>query len=119
MCVTSTPLVYQLPPPLADRVVLSAHYFEGTPCWDWLGSWNSGNGYYKVRWRGRGWMVHRLIYTLVREPVPQDLVLDHLCARRWCCNPLHMEPVTVRENTLRGQAVLFQTGGEDGRREPR
>ena len=30
---------------------------------------------------------------------------DHM---ECCCNPHHMEPVTVRENTLRGVATLFK-----------
>lgn len=29
--------------------------------------------------------------------------LDHLCRNRGCINPDHLEPVTCRENLLRGQ----------------
>jgi hypothetical protein len=37
--------------------------------------------------------------------LPSDgLVLDHLCRVRACVNPMHMEPVTARENTLRGES---------------
>lgn len=102
-------LAYELPPEIGDRVEpWPDHWFLDTPCWRWLGSWNSGNGYSKVRWRGSVWMVHRLIYTMVFGPIPEGMVLDHRCRRRPCCNPLHMDPVTVRENTLRGEAVLFE-----------
>ena len=35
-------------------------------------------------------------------PIPKDLCIDHLCRVRNCVNPAHLEPVTVRENILRG-----------------
>lgn len=31
---------------------------------------------------------------------------DHTCRVRCCINPDHTEPATVRDNTLRGSAVL-------------
>lgn len=34
--------------------------------------------------------------------IPDDLQLDHLCRNRLCVNPSHLEPVTCRENVLRG-----------------
>lgn len=69
-------------------------------CWDgpgWL-----DKGYRRVRLNGRIVKVHRLVYEQLREPVPDGLVLDHLCRNRACCNPDHLEPVTNRENVLRG-----------------
>jgi len=97
-----------LPDEIASRVALSPDVYEGTHCWVWAGRWNSGNGYSKVCWKGKAWVVHRLVYTLMLGEIPQGLVLDHLCRRRYCCNPLHQEPVTVAVNTARGLAVLFR-----------
>lgn len=45
---------------------------------------------------------HRLIYEGLVGPIPDGLVLDHLCRVPRCVNPEHLEPVTPRENTLRG-----------------
>lgn len=46
--------------------------------------------------------VHRYVWELVNGPVPGGLPLDHLCRQPACCNPEHLEPVTDRENTMRG-----------------
>lgn len=45
---------------------------------------------------------HRVAYELVIGAVPDGLHLDHLCRNRWCCNPVHCEPVTIGENLRRG-----------------
>ena len=80
-----------------------------TPCWVWTGRRNR-NGY------GRLWcpetkrelMLHRYTWLMAgRPPIPRGYVLDHLCRVRACCNPAHLECVSVAENTRRGEAVLF------------
>jgi hypothetical protein len=100
----SQPELTVLIPPasLADRITVSE-----SGCWLWTGEMNR-NGYGRVRSDGKRVMAHRRAWELLRGPIPTGLVLDHLCRNRHCCNPAHLEPVTVRENTLRGEAVLFQ-----------
>ncbi len=82
-------------------------------CLIWIGRWTTGNGYGKLKWRNPGdiWrdrVAHRVIYEFFYGTLDDQLVLDHLCFRRECCQPLHLDPVTVRENTHRGRAVLFK-----------
>lgn len=92
----------RLPKAIADRLMP----LPWTGCWVWLGPFNR-NGYGRAWFEGAREMVHRLVYRLLVGPIPDGLVLDHLCRERCCANPAHMEPVTVRENTLRGEARLF------------
>jgi hypothetical protein len=35
----------------------------------------------------------------------EGLVIDHLCRVPLCVNPEHLEPVTLRENILRGESL--------------
>ena len=45
----------------------------------------------------------RWSYAHFVGPIPEGLVMDHLCRVRRCVNPKHLEPVTPRENVLRGK----------------
>ena len=72
-----------------------------TGCWLWVASVDR-HGYGQFGWHGAKVGAHRLCYlTLVG---PTDLPLDHLCRVHNCVNPAHLEPVTPRENFLRGVA---------------
>lgn len=76
-------------------------------CWLWTGCLTT-MGYGTIRVAGVRHRAHRLSYRLVAGPIPKGLVLDHLCRVRHCVNPAHLEPVTDRENILRGVSVSAQ-----------
>jgi hypothetical protein len=81
-----------------------------TECWPYPGCINKHTGYGKT-WDRRLWRssdAHRVAYELLVGPVPDGLVLDHLCRNRACCNPAHLEPVTMRENLRRGVSPSAQ-----------
>lgn len=70
-------------------------------CWVWTKALNKGygafgDGHKKVRGS------HIVAYELLIGQVPDGLELDHLCRNHACVNPSHLEPVTHRENTMRG-----------------
>jgi hypothetical protein len=70
-------------------------------CWRWTGSVSDGGyGYFWLD--GRNQRAHRVAYIFLRGQVPDGLVLDHLCRVRNCVNPMHLEPVSTKENINRG-----------------
>lgn len=80
-------------------------------CWFWTG-FPSG-GYGRIRVAGVRVQAHRYSYELHVGLIPDGLQVDHLCRNRLCVNPDHLEPVTPRQNTLRGNnpsAVTTRTG---------
>lgn len=93
-------------PTTEERLELHVERVTETGCWIWVGRLNR-NGYGRICLGGREPMAHRVSYELHVGPIPDGLVLDHLCRVRCCVNPFHLEPVTVQVNTLRGGAKLF------------
>ncbi len=71
-------------------------------CWLWSKSLDR-YGYGEIKISGRRHLAHRFTYELLVGPIPRGMVLDHLCRIRRCVNPDHLEPVTNRENLLRGE----------------
>ncbi len=70
------------------------------------GCWEYPNlneyGYGESGKKGRDRFVHRVSYEHFVGPIPSGLQIDHLCRNRACCNPAHLEPVTIQENARRG-----------------
>jgi hypothetical protein len=88
-----------LPARILDKIV-----FDGlTGCWKWTGA-TSTRGYGSLGWAkdGLGGRTHRVVYELLVGPIPEGLVLDHLCRLTRCVNPAHLEPVTQKVNIERG-----------------
>ncbi len=71
-------------------------------CWFWMGGLSERQ--YGVIYPSRGTNVraHRVAYEMTRGPIPDGLVLDHLCRVHCCVNPDHLEAVTQGENVRRG-----------------
>lgn len=83
------------------------HLHRPNECWPWLG-YRVPLGYGVIGRNKKLVSAHRLAYRLLRGPIPDDRVIDHLCRNRACCNPRHMEPVTSSENVRRGEGLAPQ-----------
>lgn len=79
--------------------------YQDIPCWEWTACLNRA-GYGNVGYQGRTVSAYKLFFELFVHIVPKPLTLDHLCRNRKCVNPAHLEPVTNKENVLRGVSPM-------------
>lgn len=90
-------------------------------CWIWTGPTSGsktqtrGNGYGRISYGGKTMAVHRIIYTHFYGIIPHGKHIDHLCKNRLCCNPNHLECVTIKQNQRRKKKVhrMFPTPNPD------
>lgn len=83
---------------------------KGKKCWNWLGGkdtkgygtffFESENTYKRYK------KAHLISYILTKGPIPNGMLIDHLCKNKSCVNPDHLEAVTSRENSLRATNTI-------------
>lgn len=89
---------------IPERIEQNIRRDPETACWIWTAARARTKGYGDTRFNGKTRRAHRVIYELLRGPIPHGLTLDHLCRNRACVNPDHLEPVNIRVNILRGDS---------------
>lgn len=77
-------------------------------CWPWLGAIASTGYGVMTSADNRKVFAHRVSYELHREPIPDGMVIDHLCRVRHCVNPDHLRVVTNAENVLCGVGLTAE-----------
>jgi hypothetical protein len=68
-----------------------------TGCWMYQGT-DNGQGYKLIYANGKMQAAHRVMYCCVVGPIPAGKEINHLCRKRGCVNPAHLEAVTHPEN---------------------
>lgn len=92
---------------IMERITAKLLVDEETDCWIWQGGTcgeletKRGRGYGRVNIEGATMAVHRVVYTHFFGIIPHKKTIDHLCKNRLCCNPKHLEAVTMKENNRR------------------
>lgn len=70
-------------------------------CWNWKGHIDKdGYGYFR-----RGGAHRFAVKVIGGRVIPYGMQVDHLCRNRRCVNPDHLDIVSSRENTLRGESI--------------
>ena len=75
---------------------------DETGCWEWQ-KCTDEHGYGKIWYKGKSHWVHRIAYALFKGAIADDMTVDHShdagCRSRACCNPEHLETMTLSENS--------------------
>lgn len=74
-------------------------------CWLWTAHVDR-HGYGRFSIRRGTYLAHRVSYAYHVGPIQDGLCIDHKCRNRQCVNPAHLEPVTNRENIVRGAKAI-------------
>lgn len=70
-------------------------------CWNWTGAKHT-QGYGLIKSGDISTRAHRISVLMSGREIPEEYQVDHLCKNTSCVNPDHLEVVTSKENTLRG-----------------
>lgn len=126
--------------PKADTKTLAERLWQrvavGGPdeCWPWTAKTTCAGGYGKLYSGQTIIRAHRFAYELAKGPIPQGLIVRHICDNPPCCNPGHLVVGTMKENTqdmmrrgrskkgrflrsecLRGHTFTDETTGRDSK----
>lgn len=104
---TSNDVIRELTPSQVERFWAKVEKVD-EGCWKWRGAIHpKGYGTWTVTRRPGAPTVHasirphRLTWWLLRGPIPDGYVIDHLCSNKACVNPEHLEPIRTEMNGSR------------------
>ena len=85
--------------PTKELILSRIRINKETDCWEWQRS-RTRQGYGRIRSKGKGWLAHRLVYTIWEGPIPKGKLVCHRCNNPPCCNPTHLYLATNQENVM-------------------
>ncbi len=98
---------------LLDRFDEKYQKGSSDECWQWLASTNEqGYGQIKADYGlgNKKYYAHRVAFEKAKGPVPEGLVVDHICKNPGCVNSAHLRAVTKLENTMIGNGFYAVNG---------
>lgn len=81
------------------------HVDRSGDCWLWTGGTNGRYGVFAIDTPHRGGKkvyAHRFAYEIEKGPIPEGLVINHLCEAKLCVRGAHLEAVTRSANARYG-----------------
>lgn len=87
----------RLPYGYFQKLIRTGYTDRPGECWPWPGC-KRDDGYGQIMFNGWVQKAHRVAYELHVGPIPDGLMIDHICHERACFNPRHLEPVTKGQN---------------------
>ena len=81
-----------LPQAFWDKVIVG----NDDDCWEWIGSLVGGYGHFRCGHKVK--KAHRLSYENSNGPIPDGLVVMHVCDNRSCVNPAHLKLGSILDN---------------------
>ena len=78
---------------LKNKIVID----KNTNCWNWVGAkFKDGYGLFTLDGRHVG--VHRVMFSIFNNYIPEKLCVCHKCDNPLCCNPEHLFLGTLNDN---------------------
>lgn len=100
---------------LEDRVWPKVNKRGPTECWEWQGARGTrGYGFLvfdsrkPTRYQRRA---HRVVYEMTHGPIPDGMVVMHICDNPPCVNPRHLRLGSFADNTRDAWKKGLITGG--------
>lgn len=88
--------------PIEDRLWSRVNKTE--TCWLWTGPVDSW-GYGLLKMSGKSLRAHRVSYELSHAPIPDGLMIDHVCHTPRCVRPNHLRLATAKQNSENMQSA--------------